>query len=172
MLSPNEQIIVRSFAEQIQADIRTAIKTKRITKFGAVNSSGRLHDSVEIVYADNGFKIIANGYIDSLIWGRRPGSFPPIAAIESWIREKPISSSLPIKSLAYAIAQTLKGDPKESNLYKYGNMVWRTHKGANSGLLEDALAQGKFDTFIDLIASQAVEGLTENIVNAFDIKTE
>lgn len=164
MLTPNEQLIVRSFAEQIQADIRTAIKTKRITKFGAVNSSGRLHDSVEIVYADNGFKIIANGYIEGLIDGIAPGqSTARVLDIKTWINEKPVNTPLPTNTLAYLITRSIS---------KKGNMVWRTHKGANSGLLEDALAQGKFDTFVDLIASQAVEGLTENIVNAFDIKTE
>jgi hypothetical protein len=161
VLSPNEEILLRNFAEQTKADIQNAIKTKRITKFGAVNSSGRLHDSVEIIYTDNGFKILANGYINTLIWGRRPGSFPPISPIESWIKEKPISTDKPIKSLAYAIA---------TKMQKEGNMVWRTHKGQNSGLLEDALKQDKFDAFVQLIASKAVEGLTDNIVTAFDIK--
>jgi len=74
MLSPNEQILRNNFAEQLKADIQTAIKTKRITKFGAVNSSGRLHDSVEIVYTDGGFKILANGYIEGLIDGIAPGA--------------------------------------------------------------------------------------------------
>ena len=160
MLSPNEQILLRTFAEQTKADIQHAIKTKRITKFGAVNSSGRLHDSVEIIYTDNGFKILANGYIENLIWGRRPGSFPPIAPIESWIAEKPISSSTPTKSLAYAIA---------TKMSKEGNMVWRTHKGQNSGLLEDALAQGKFDAFVESFASKVVDEAADNIVQSFNI---
>ena len=164
MLSPNEQILLRSFAEQTKADIQHAIKNKRITKFGAVNSSGRLHDSVEIVYADNGFKIIANGYIEGLIDGVAPGqSKATVPEISSWIQEKPISSNVPTNTLASMMIRAQQ---------KKGNMVWRTHKGQNSGLLEDALAQNKFDTWIDLLASKAVEGITDNIVNAFDIRTE
>jgi hypothetical protein len=161
MLSPTENIILRNFAEQLKAEIQKAIKTKKVTKFGAVNSSGRLHDSVEIKYTENGFQILANDYIGSLIWGRRPGSFPPISAIESWIKEKPISSALPSKSLAYAIA---------TKMQKEGNMVWRTHKGANSGLLTDALSDDKFDNFIELLASKSVTELTDKLVEAFDLK--
>ena len=98
--------------------------------------------------------------IQLLIWGRRPGSFPPIAPIESWIAEKPISSSTPTKSLAYAIA---------TKMSKEGNMVWRTHKGQNSGLLEDALAQGKFDAFVESFASKVVDEAADNIVQSFNI---
>jgi hypothetical protein len=162
VLSPNEEILLRNFAEQTKADIKNAIKTKRITKFGAVNSSGRLHDSVEIIYTDNGFKILANGYIEGLIDGIAPGkSTARNLDIKTWIQEKPLSVPIPINTLAYLIVRSIS---------KKGNMVWRTHKGQNSGLLEDALKQDKFDAFVQLIASKAVEGLTDNIVTAFDIR--
>tara|TARA_R110000744_G_scaffold38649_5_gene88388 strand:+ start:394 stop:888 length:495 start_codon:yes stop_codon:yes gene_type:complete len=164
VLSPNEQIVLRSFAEQTKADIQTAIKTKRITKFGAVNSSGRLHDSVEIQYTDNGFKILANGYIEGLIDGIAPGqSTATHEGISSWIKQKPVSSNLPTNTLANLIVRVIS---------KKGNMVWRTHKGSNSGLLEDALKQEKFTNFIDLIASKAVVDLNNGIVEAFDLQTE
>jgi len=164
VLSPNEQILRNNFAEQIKADIQTAIKTKRITKYGAVNSSGRLHDSVEIVYTDGGFKILANGYIEGLIDGIAPGqSTATNLGIKTWIQEKPVNTPLPTNTLAYLIVRSIS---------KKGNMVWRTHKGQNSGLLEDALKQDKFDRFVDLIASKAVEDITDNIVQAFDIKLE
>tara|TARA_R110000782_G_scaffold122472_1_gene213824 strand:+ start:207 stop:674 length:468 start_codon:yes stop_codon:yes gene_type:complete len=155
---------MRSFAEQIQADIKTAIKTKRITKFGAVNSSGRLHDSVEIVYSDSGFKILANGYIEGLIDGIAPGqSTATNEGISSWIKEKPVNTPLPTNTLARLITRSIS---------KKGNMVWRTHKGQNSGLLEDALKQDKFTRFIDLIASKAVEELNDGMVEAFNIQIE
>lgn len=48
MLSPNEQIIVGSFADKVLAEYQNAIRTKKVTKFGAVNSSGRLASSGEI----------------------------------------------------------------------------------------------------------------------------
>jgi len=162
MLTPNEQIIRNRFAEQVKADIQNAIKTKRITKYGAVNSSGRLHDSVEIVYTDNGFKILANSYIEGLIDGVRPNETKAtVQDIRRWIDEKPISSSIPNDTLAYLILR---------KQFREGNMVWRTHKGANSGLLEDALRDDKFTAFVDLIASKAVEDITDNIVESFEIQ--
>jgi hypothetical protein len=162
MLSPTENIILRNFAEQLKAEIQKAIKTKKVTKFGAVNSSGRLHDSVEIKYTKNGFQILANDYINGLIWGVRPGeTTATLGNIQNWIQEKPVSSSLPTNTLAALI---LRKQQKE------GNMVWRTHKGVNSGLLTDALSDDKFDRFIDLLSSQAVTDLTERIVQSFDLK--
>jgi hypothetical protein len=163
MLSPSEQVILRNFAEQLKADIQKAIKTKKVTKFGAVNSSGRLHDSVEIKYTENGFQILANDYITGLIWGVRPGeSTARVLDIKSWIQEKPVNAPIPINTLAYLIVRSIS---------KKGNMVWRTHKGANSGLLTDALSDDKFDRFIDLLSSQAVTDLTERIVQSFDLKS-
>ena len=162
MLSPSEQVILRNFAELLKSGIQKAIKTKKVTKFGAVNSSGRLHDSVEIRYTENGFQILANDYITGLIWGVRPGeSTATIGQISRWIDEKPIQSSLPNNTLAALIVR---------KQMKEGNMIWRTHKGANSGLLEDALSDDKFDNFIELLASQSVTELTDKIVESFDLK--
>jgi hypothetical protein len=162
MLSPTEKIIIVNFAEQLKAEIQKAIRTKKITKFGAVNSSGRLAESIEIVYTDNGFKILANDYILGLIHGVKPGeSKATVSNIASWIKEKPVSSSLPTNTLAALIVRKQQ---------KEGNMVWRTHKGVNSGLLTDALSDDKFDRFIDLLSSQAVTDLTERIVQSFDLK--
>lgn len=161
MLSPNENIILRNFAEQLKADIQTAIKTKKVTKYGAVNSSGRLHDSVEIKYTDNGFQILANDYIEGLIYGVAPGqSTATIDQISRWIDEKPIKASIPNGTLAALIIR---------KQMKEGNMIWRTHKGANSGLLTDALSDDKFDNFVELIASAAVTDLSENIVRSFEL---
>lgn len=162
MLSPSEQVILRNFAETLKAAIQNAIKTKKVTKFGAVNSSGRLHDSVEIKYTENGFQILANDYITGLIWGVRPGeSTATIGAISRWIDEKPLQSSIPNETLAALIIR---------KQMKEGNMVYRTHKGANSGLLEDALSDDKFDNFIELLASKSVVNLTDEIVKSFELK--
>lgn len=133
-----------------------------MTKYGAVHSSGRLHDSVEIRYTENGFQILANDYIDGLIYGVRPGETKATTAdLARWIDEKPIKSSVPTDSLA---ALMLRAQQKE------GNMVWRTHKGANSGLLTEALSDDKFDNFIELLSSQSVTNLTDAIVESFDLR--
>ena len=153
---------MRNFAEQLKAEIQRAIKTKPVTKFGPVNSSGRLHDSVEIKYTDSGFQILAFGYIFDLIYGVRPGETKAtIGHISKWIQEKPLKSEIPTGTLAMLILNKQK---------KEGNMVWRTHKGANSGLLTEALSQDKFDRFVDLLASESVDKITDQIVNAFEMR--
>lgn len=161
MLSPNEQILVKGFAEKTADMVRNAIKTKRITKYGAANSSGRLLRSVEIKYTDNGFQILANDYIVGLITGVKPGeTTATIGQIKQWINEKPLKAEIPIDSLAVLILNKLK---------KSGNMVWRTHKGANSGLLDEPLKQERFDSFIELIATKAVEDLADDVFETFDL---
>lgn len=162
MLSPNDKILVKNFAEQTASLIVKAIKTKKITKYGAVNSSGRLAASVEIKYTDQGFQILANDYILGLIHGVRPGeSTATIGNISKWIEEKPLKSEIPTRALARLIMH---------KQHKEGNMVWRTHKGANSGLLAEPLAETRFDTFIDLIASSAVNALSGEVFQAFEFE--
>ena len=95
-------------------------------------------------------------------WGVRPGeSTATIGAISRWIDEKPVQSNIPNGTLAALIIR---------KQMKEGNMVYRTHKGANSGLLEDALSEDKFDNFIELLASKSVVNLTDEIVKSFDLK--
>lgn len=160
MLSPNEQILLQNLAEQTKAEVVNAIKTKSVTKFGAVNSSGRLANSVEIKYTNNGFQIWANGYITGLIWGVKPNeTTATLGDIQNWIQEKPLTTEIPVNTLAAMILRKQRKD---------GNMVWRTHKGANSGLLGDVMTPQTLDGWVQLLASKSVEELTEEIVKAFE----
>jgi len=162
VLNPSEKILLKNFAEETKRLIVQAIKSKKITKHGSVNSSGRLAASVEIRYTDTGFQILANDYIIGLIHGVKPGeSTATVADLSRWIEEKPIKASIPTGSLA---ALMLRKQKKE------GNMVWRTHKGANSGLLSEPLDDKRFTSFVDLMASQAVETLSDQIGEAFQFQ--
>lgn len=161
-LGPSEIVALKEFAEQTKVLIVKAIKTKKITKFGAVDSSGALANSVEIKYTDTGFQILANDYIIGLIHGVRPGqSTATVGSITKWIQEKPVKSDIPIGTLAAMIVRKQE---------KEGNMVWRTHKGANSGLLHEPLEESRFDNFTELLASKAVESLTKELVEAYEFK--
>ena len=48
-------------------------------------------------------------YTEQLIFGRRPGKFPPIAAIEKWIMDKGITleGKITASSLAFLIARKI-----------------------------------------------------------------
>lgn len=162
MLSVSEKILVKALSDKVLAQYVNAIKTKKVTKFGAVNSSGRLAASGEIVLTDNGFQLHANEYITGLIEGVKPGeTTATLGDIQNWIQEKPLSSSIPINSLAAIILRKQR---------KEGNMVWRTHKGADSGLLADVANDSTINQFVSLLASQSVEELTKDIVKSFEVK--
>lgn len=123
MLLINE--ILDKYGRQIVEQIKTDIKSKSVTKFGAVNSSGNLAESVRYEVSDGVLRIYAAHYIFQIENGRRPGKFPPISAIEKWIDEKPITIQpddkgriLPKKSLAFLIARKISRQGTE--IFKQG----------------------------------------------------
>jgi len=78
-----------------------------------MRSSGKWASSLEVVVDTEAFKatarIIGEKYTEQLVWGRRPGKFPPIKAIEQWIKDKglKIYGKMKISSLAYIIARKI-----------------------------------------------------------------
>jgi len=162
MLGPAEEIIIHQFAEETKAAIQQAIKSKRVTKYGAVNSSGRLHDSVEIVYSEHGFKILANKYIENVIYGIQPGTKVSVSAIKSWIQEKPVpqgKGELSIDSLAYLIAKKIERE---------GSVMYRQYKGSNSGLLDEAINEQKINSFADKLGEGVINSITSEVLDLFE----
>lgn len=130
------QEILKRNASEIAANVVDAIKNKPITrytkakgKFSSVaNASGNLAKSVRYTINENGFKIWAYDYIDTLIYGRKPtsggGDGAVFRAIVEW---------LPFK------APELNPYAVTSNIHKYGTSIWQEHKGKDSGLLANAI---------------------------------
>ena len=155
---------MQSFAEETKRLMIKGITSKKVytgTPFGPVNSSGRLAASVEIKQTESGFQIWANDYILGLIHGVKPSeSKATVSNISTWIEEKPIISNIPKETLAGMIVKAQQ---------KKGNMIWRIYQGANSGLITEALDDERFNSFVDLLASKAVENLTDKIIESFEI---
>lgn len=157
-LSPSEAVLVRTFAEQTAELVRKAIREKDVTGYGPSNASGKLVNSVEIEYHDSGFRILAEHYVYYLIYGRKPGRFPNITAIRSWIQDRGIKSELPINSLAYLIARKIAEE---------GSSVWRRYKGADSGLLDDALSDERIDAFLEQFGDEIVSRVRSEVMVTF-----
>jgi len=151
--------VLRSFAEKMMAKMQEAVRSKPVTKHGAVNSSGNLADSFEIKMTSTGFQILANHYIYYLLYGRKNGKAPPISAIRSWIEEKGIQSELPIDSLAFLIARKIA---------KKGTTIYQTYGGSNSGLLEDAMGEDDIDGLVDELGDSVQMLISSQIMDIFE----
>lgn len=87
-----------------------------------MRASGKWANSLEdnITQSENGvnIKIYGNDYTYQLVKGRGPGVFPPIKAIDQWIKDKPIISDIKPSVLAFLIARKIAREGTE--YYKQG----------------------------------------------------
>lgn len=121
------QIIVEEFAQKLIAAIRANIKNKQVTPFGSMHTTGHAEDS--LFYRIDGNRLIVGStwaYITVLEDGRKPGKFVPPEVILKWVQDKPVTSTLPKKSLAYLINKKLAEE---------GSLLYR--QGGHSGILSD-----------------------------------
>ncbi len=79
-----------------------------------MESSGRWKSELDNSFVETGSRNIATlsglDYTNQLVFGRKPGKFPPIKAIEQWIQDKGIAAigkDISISSLAFLIARKI-----------------------------------------------------------------
>ena len=128
------------------------------TFFSEVNATGRLRDSIELEFTDNGFRIKANAYIKWLIGGRPPttnagGWSDPIGDISQWQSAKGVGGS------PYAIV---------AEIHKSGTSIWRRWQGQNSGLLDDLTSEDFIEKIINELQSAyiaEINGIMNNFAN-------
>ena len=81
-----------AYGQHLVDECRKEVATTRVTKFGAVNASGRLAASLAFTVAETptGYRLelTANKYVLTLLYGRNPGKMPPLQAIQQWIVDK------------------------------------------------------------------------------------
>ena len=100
--------ILNMYLSQISAELKDMIQRKPVTKYGVVNASGKLKDSVRQDIKNAVGRVYALDYIYYLEKGRKPGKRPPAKAIEQWITDKGlILEGISKKSLAYLIARKI-----------------------------------------------------------------
>ena len=123
------------------------IQTKRVTKYGAVNASGRLAKSVRYDVKNSTLTVYAEQYIGALEFGRKSGKKPPRDVIRKWIDEKGIiPNGISKDSLAFLIQRKIGEE---------GTTIWQ-QGGSDlvSGIFNDALTKEIENDFYNLIASE------------------
>jgi hypothetical protein len=123
------------------------IQTKRVTKYGAVNASGRLAKSVRYDVKNSTLTVYAEQYIGALEFGRKSGKKPPRDVIRKWIDEKGITpNGISKDSLAFLIQRKIGEE---------GTTIWQ-QGGTDlvSGIFNDALRKEIENDFYSLIASE------------------
>jgi hypothetical protein len=112
--------ILNKYGAEISAELKDMIQRKPVTKYGVVNASGKLKDSVHYDINGNVMRVYALDYVYYLEKGRGPtkkkGEKPLKEIIYEWIETKPAAQSrfnwgalkeYQRKSIAYLIARKI-----------------------------------------------------------------
>ena len=119
--------IVKNFAESVIAGIQNNIRTKNVTQYGAMNTTGQMADSLGYKWDGSTLVIYSTEkYFTVLETGRKPGKQPPLDPILKWIQAKNITTDIKDRSLAYLISRKIG---------KEGSLLYR--KGGKSGVISD-----------------------------------
>lgn len=134
--------------------LKEDIKTKPVTKYGVVNASGKLADSVRYEVYDNGVRVYALDYIYYLQFGRKFGKFPPRSVIRKWIDDKGINpTDISKDSLAFLIARKISR--QGTTIFQQGG------SDLVSGVIESEfftnLTQQLIDTFVAELSSEILK---------------
>jgi len=138
-----------------------AIRKDLITKHEqlGMKASGKWADSLEVkIVGDNDksvSQIIGEKYTEQLTFGRKPGKFPPIKAIEQWIKDKGIyhiSMKIGISSLAFLIARKIA---KEGTKY---------FKQGGTDLIESIITAERIQKIISQVKEINVTTFTNGLI--------
>jgi hypothetical protein len=161
-LTLSSHIVITEFAEALIAGIAENIRSKNVTPFGSMHTTGHAEDSLFYKITDNKLIIGSSwAYITVLEDGRKPGKFAPPEVIEKWIEDKPIpvtdnsnfQGAISKESLAFLINRKLKEE---------GSLIYQ--QGGNSGILSDYLNQEYVHKFLTLPLKDAVIDEVSNIL--------
>lgn len=153
----SSQVLSKEF-EALKNDLIRAYDAK------GMRASGKFADSLEVQV--NGLKaqLWGESYAQQLELGRRAGSFPPINAIEQWIKDKGIANriqgEISISSLAFLIAR------------KIAREGWKREQYGGVELISGVVTDERIQKIIDEVgAEQAMIYTTEiiTLVNGINI---
>ena len=137
---PAELDQLTAYGAELLTACREQLASLPVTRFGPVQASGRTAAAmrVEVSSTATGYRLqlFAPGSILTLVYGRKPGKFPNLTAIEHWIADKGIvprpdknGKSISTKSLAFLIGRKIANS---------GNTVFT--QGPPSKLFADVLS--------------------------------
>ena len=148
--------IVNNFAKGVIAGIQNNIRTKQVTPYGAMNTTGQMADSLGYKWDGSTLVIYSTEkYFTVLETGRKPGKQPPLDPIQKWIEAKGIATDISTRSLAYLISRKIG---------KEGSLLYK--QGGNSGVISDFInAQYIAENLSEKFLSETVETILNKLTN-------
>jgi hypothetical protein len=147
------QEILKVEFEEIKKDLIKSYEEKKI------KASGKWAKSLEVEVIQKEYKhtarIFGEKYTEQLVFGRKPGAFPPIKAIEQWIKDKgiqPIEKNLKISSLAFLIARKIS---QEGTKY---------YKQGGNDFIEKIITPQRIQEIIDKVSELNVTVFTRGLI--------
>lgn len=145
----SSKILSREF-ENLKKDLIIAYDAK------GMRASGKFADTLEVQVTGLTAKLFGEDYSQQLETGRKAGKFPPINAIEQWIKDKGIANriqgEISISSLAFLIAR------------KIARNGWKREEHGGVQLISEVVTDQRIQNIIDEVgAEQALIYSTEII---------
>lgn len=138
-----------------------SIKAELVQRYNelGMKSSGLWESELEISIdgdeSKSSSKILGLNYTEQLVFGRKPGKFPPIKAIEQWIQDKGIAAigkNISTSSLAFLIARKIAQEG--TNYFKQGG----------TDLVESVITPERIQSIIDRVKEINVVTMTNGLI--------
>lgn len=145
----SSKVLSREF-ENLKKDLIIAYDAK------GMRASGKFADTLEVEVKGLTAKLFGEDYSQQLETGRKAGRFPPINAIEQWIKDKGVANriqgEISISSLAFLIAR------------KIARNGWKREEHGGVQLISEVVTDQRIQNIIDEVgAEQALIYSTEII---------
>ena len=147
------------------AEWQTNFQNDLVKKYNelGLRASGKWERSLrhELKVTEKGYELIQYGehYTYQLENGRRAGKFPPIQAIEEWVKQKGIiATDISKKSLIFLISRKISQTGIQvPNEYNTG------------GLISDVFTKKRVDLLIDSIKNTKLREMKSDVLNSIKI---
>ena len=145
----SSQVLSKQF-ELLKDDLIKAYDAK------GMRASGKFADSLEVKVQGLTAQLWGEDYAQQLETGRKSGRFPPISAIEQWIKDKGIANKIQgqisISSLAFLIAR------------KIANEGWKREEYGGVELISSVVTDERIQKIIDEVGAEQAMIYTTEII--------
>ena len=135
----SSKILSREF-EDLKKDLIIAYDAK------GMRASGKFADTLEVQVTGLNAKLFGEDYSQQLETGRKAGRFPPIDAIEQWIKDKGIANriqgEISISSLAFLIAR------------KIARNGWKREEHGGVELISEVVTDARIQKIINEVGAE------------------
>jgi hypothetical protein len=145
----SSKILSKEF-ELLKKDLITAYDAK------GMRASGKFADTLEVQITGLTARLFGEDYSQQLETGRKAGRFPPINAIEQWIKDKGIANriqgEISISSLAFLIAR------------KIARNGWKREDHGGVQLISEVVTDQRIQNIIDEVGAEQALIYTSEII--------